>query len=85
MNLVRSLIILVPLGILTFFAVVIAMLQGDFHYIPLIIVIPTILFLLATLLIYNFFKTKLRIVLFSILTGASLIVSAIFPIFKAYN
>ncbi|MDW0108771.1 PstS family phosphate ABC transporter substrate-binding protein [Sporosarcina aquimarina] len=85
MDVFKSIILFIPLAIITFFAVVLTLLQGQIQYIPLIIAVPTVTYLLATFLLLKFFKTKRRILAFSIIAGAALIVTAIVPIRESYK
>ncbi|RKQ16004.1 PstS family phosphate ABC transporter substrate-binding protein [Ureibacillus endophyticus] len=60
------------------------LLAGQLHYIPLILVVAVILYLLIVFNIYKFFKTKKRKMVFGIVSGVALAIACISPIKQLY-
>ncbi|MGG0643164.1 substrate-binding domain-containing protein [Sporosarcina gallistercoris] len=80
-----SAMLLVVLVFLTFIAFVIAMMNGTAYLIPLIIVLPTVLYLAVSLSLYKFFTTRKRIFTFIGIASIALAITGYVPIREAYT
>ncbi|MED3660694.1 substrate-binding domain-containing protein [Ureibacillus sp. FSL K6-8385] len=83
-NLFVSILVLVILGFFTFAGVVMALLIGFFEWIPFMIIMAIVLYLLLLAFLFRFFKTKRRILWFAGISLVALVAGSVWPIYEKY-
>lgn len=76
--------ILIVIAFCTFGVLLFTLLLGGLYYIPLIITIALLLFLLFAFMIFQFFKTKKRKIGFALFSVIVLMAASSWPIYQAY-
>jgi len=83
-NIFASILVLIVLGFFTFAGVFMALLIGNFEWIPFIIISALILYLLFLAFLFRFFKTKKRVLWFIGISFVALAAGSVWPIYEKY-
>jgi len=83
-NIFASILVLIVLGFFTFAGVFMALLIGNFEWIPFMIISALILYLLFLAFLFRFFKTKKRVLWFIGISFVALAAGSVWPIYEKY-
>lgn len=83
-NIFVSIIVFFVLCFFTFGVVFMALLIGNFEWIPFIIIFAIFLYLLFLAFLFRYFKTKKRIIWFVVISCVAISASSIWPIYQKY-
>ncbi|WP_016837027.1 PstS family phosphate ABC transporter substrate-binding protein [Ureibacillus thermosphaericus] len=83
-NIFVSIIVFFVLCFFTFGVVFMALLMGNFEWIPFIIIFAIFLYLLFLAFLFRYFKTKKRIIWFVVISCVAISASSIWPIYQKY-